>query len=72
LVSTWNIGEEMKILIPCKTIKNINADGTFKDGLIQYQLQIDGANDGKFKSLGIGDISIADAIVLANTAEEIE
>jgi hypothetical protein len=44
----------MKEIIPVKLIIDLNVDGTFKDGIIQYQIKNDGAMDSrKFYTVGI-------------------
>jgi hypothetical protein len=44
---------EMKNLIPIKMIVAIDPVGSAVDGVIQYQLVVDGSNNGKFYTIGI-------------------
>lgn len=44
----------MKKIVPMKIIIEFNADGSFKDGVYQYQIEVDGARDPrKFFTIGI-------------------
>jgi hypothetical protein len=72
-----------KQIISKKVVVNLNSDGTIKDGVFQYQLSVDGANNGKFYTVGIQaamdeDTTIATnalmqkAVDLAKQAEGIE
>ena len=42
-----------KNIIPNKVIINYNNDGTFRDGVIQYRVEADGALDNNFKTISI-------------------
>jgi hypothetical protein len=45
-----------KEIIPIKLIIDLNADGTFRDGVLQYQIQDEGAIDKRrFYTVGIKD-----------------
>ena len=45
-----------KAIIPKKLIIEINDDGTFKSGILQYRISIDGVTDEtKYYSVGIDD-----------------
>jgi hypothetical protein len=44
----------MKAIIPVKLIIDLNTDGTFKDGVLQYQIDEDGSMDKRrFYTVGI-------------------
>jgi len=69
-----------KIIIPHKLIINLNKDGTFRDGILQYQIQEDGVIDnGRFYTIGIKDAInipdietiIGDTTIQAQLAEKI-
>lgn len=72
----------MKEILPIKVIVNTNTDGTIKNGVFQYQVKVDGINNGKSYTIGIQDAmdeeTIQDVnallekvIALANEAEGI-
>jgi hypothetical protein len=45
-----------KEIIPIKLIIDLNTDGTFRDGVLQYQIQDEGAIDKRrFYTIGIKD-----------------
>jgi len=52
----------MKKIIPIKLIANLNADGTFRDGVLQYQIDNDGeVEKQRFYTVGIkAGIQISD------------
>jgi len=44
-----------KEIIPYKFIANLNEDGTFKNGVLQYRIRVDGSMDPrKFFTIAIG------------------
>lgn len=46
----------MKSIIPIKLIIDLNEDGTFKDGILQYQMSVDGAIEKRrYYTVGIKD-----------------
>lgn len=55
-----------KEILPIKVIVNLNSDGTLKDGVFQYQVKVDGANNGKFYTIGIQDAMDEDTITTTN------
>ena len=70
----------MKTIIPIKLIIDLNTDGTFKDGVLQYQIDEDGAIDRRrFYTVGIKDaisipdidVMIGDTTIHAQLAEKI-
>ncbi len=43
----------MNEIVPKKLIINLNQDGTFRDGILQYQIRRDGVMPNKFYTMGI-------------------
>jgi hypothetical protein len=53
----------MKIVVPRKVVIETNEDGTYKTGVIQYQLRIDGVlSASKFYTMGIDNWTTDEAI----------
>ena len=56
----------MKEIISKKIIVELNSDGTFKDGVFQYQTRVDGANNGRFYTIGIKSAMSEETILITN------
>jgi hypothetical protein len=44
-----------KEIVPNKLIVNFNKEGTFENGVLQYQIKVDGVTDSKYYTIGIKD-----------------
>jgi hypothetical protein len=46
-----------KKIVPHKLIVSLNEDGTFKSGILQYRIRVDGVLDNKYLTMSIADIT---------------
>jgi hypothetical protein len=60
----------MRNVIPIKMIIDLNPDGTWKDGVLLYQIDNDGSLDLKARTVGIKNIMDLDTETATNNTLE--